>query len=219
MTLITLSATYGAGGSWVGPELARRSGVPFLDRAIPAAVAERLAVPLEEVLASDERGGSAFDRFIELFAPLGAAWGAPPEAIGASGAASVYRHETERIMRERATAGSGVILGRGAAVVLRDDPRALHVRLDGPEDRRAEQAMAFLHENRETTRRVLRETDRARHAYVERFHGVDARDPALYHLVVDSTALPLATVVDLILAAAAGRAAAAGGVPGQSGVS
>ena len=40
--LIALSAAYGAGGSIIGPALADRLGVPFLDRAIPLAVADRL---------------------------------------------------------------------------------------------------------------------------------------------------------------------------------
>ena len=44
MSLVTLSATYGAGGSEVGPELAKRLGVPFVDRLIPSEVAARLAV-------------------------------------------------------------------------------------------------------------------------------------------------------------------------------
>jgi len=42
--LIALSASYGAGGNAIGPALAERLGVPFLDRAIPIRVAARLRV-------------------------------------------------------------------------------------------------------------------------------------------------------------------------------
>ena len=51
----------------------------------------------------------------------------------------------------------------------------------------------------------MRETDRAREAYVQQFYGVDARDAALYHLVIDSTALALDACVELIALAAAAR--------------
>ena len=34
------------------------------------------------------------------------------------------------------------------------------------------------------------------------FYGCDARDPALYHLVIDSTGVPLETVVEMIASAA-----------------
>jgi cytidylate kinase len=52
----------------------------------------------------------------------------------------------------------------------------------------------------------MRETDRARETYVQQFYGVDARDAALYHLVIDSTVLSLDACVALIAAAAADRA-------------
>ena len=57
--VVTISASYGAGGAYVGPKLAERLGVPFVDRAIPNEVAQRLAVPLTE--ARDGRGVSHFE--------------------------------------------------------------------------------------------------------------------------------------------------------------
>jgi cytidylate kinase len=86
--------------------------------------------------------------------------------------------------------------------VLRDSPRALHVRLDGPPAARAGQAARIEGVDLETAKRRLAETDRAREAYVRYFYGVDARDPALYHLVLDSTALAAELCVDLIARAA-----------------
>ena len=46
MTVVTLSASYGAGGSQVGPRLADRLGVAFIDRVIPTTVAGKLWRPL-----------------------------------------------------------------------------------------------------------------------------------------------------------------------------
>jgi cytidylate kinase len=59
--------------------------------------------------------------------------------------------------------------------------------------------------DRETAERRMRETDRAREAYVQQFYGVDAHDPALYHLVIDSTVLGLDACVDLIALAVKAR--------------
>src|SRR5207247_9729693 len=69
MTVVTLSASYGAGGSQVGPRLAERLGVPFLDRVVPVAVAERLAVPLADALAHDDAVRSVLERLLMRFAP------------------------------------------------------------------------------------------------------------------------------------------------------
>ena len=43
--VVTLAALYGAGGSVVGPQVAQRLGVPFLDRGISQAVAFRAGLP------------------------------------------------------------------------------------------------------------------------------------------------------------------------------
>jgi len=197
--LVTISASYGAGGSQIGPALAKRLGVEFLDRAIPTRVADRLQVPIDDALAHDESIGDAIGRFVSSFALL-------PELAGAMVQAGVlsgedYRRETERLIREHADGGA-VILGRAAAVILRDEPYALHVRLDGPPERRVENAMKLEGLDRADAERLRKSGDRAREAYVRHFYGCDARDPSLYHLVIDSTALAASTVVEVIAAAA-----------------
>jgi hypothetical protein len=140
MPVVTISASYGAGGSQVGPQLADRLGVAFLDRAIPTAVAERLTVPLSEAIAHDEAVRSVLERLLVRFAPAAQAFSGatpPPEILDERS----YLKVTEDVIRERAASGDGaVILGRAAAVVLADVPGALHVRLDGPRERRIEQA-------------------------------------------------------------------------------
>lgn len=207
MIVITLSAAYGAGGSEIGPVLAQRLGVPFLDRAIPAAVADRLAVPLEEALARDQAVDSLLERVLVRLAPSGQVFGGAlaPEVLDDR----PYLAATEAIIRERAEHGA-VILGRGGALVLRDHPSALHVRLDGPREGRVEQAAQALGIERREAERRLKETDRAREAYLHQYYGAEARDPHLYHLVLDSTAIALDACAELIILAARSRAALAG---------
>jgi len=204
MTVVTLSASYGAGGSQVGPRLADRLGVAFIDRVIPTAVAERLAVPLDDALAHDDAVRGMLERMLMRFAPAAQAFSgaaAPTEMVDERS----FLRATEAVIRERCAEGSGVVLGRAAAVVLRDRPGALHVRLDGPPERRLDQAMELEGIDRESAERHMRETDRAREAYVQQFYAADARDARLYHLVIDSTALALDACVELIALAAAAR--------------
>jgi cytidylate kinase len=202
--VVTVSASYGAGGSQIAPRLAERLDLPLLDRAIPTAVAERLAVPLGDAEAHDEAVRSVLERLLLRFAP------AAQTFAGASPAPEIvdersYLRCTEDVIRERAAHGA-VILGRAGAVVLRDEPDALHVRLDGPRERRLAQAMALNGIDRETAERVMRETDRARETYVQQFYGVDAHTSELYHLMIDSTKIGLDACVELIAAAAAAAA-------------
>jgi cytidylate kinase len=197
MPLITLSASYGSGGSRIGPDVAAALDVPFLDRAIPAAVAEHLDLSADEVLAHEESAGG-------LLARIRSSLALSPEHDE-----DYFRLETERVLREQAATGNAVILGRAAAVVLRDDQRALHVRVDGPVDRRIAQAMALEDVDMTEAERRLKQNDSAREGYVHHYYGVSARDPRLYHLVIDSTVIPLDACVELIVAAARAREHAA----------
>jgi hypothetical protein len=218
MCLVTLSASYGAGGSQVGPDLARRLDVPFVDRVIRTDVAAGLTDPVEASLRHDDVTSSHFlTRLLKSLAPIGGAYGvgeADPEPTGQLGIADA----AERTIFERADSGHGVILGRAGAVVLRDDPRATHVRLDGPREARLLQAMRIQGIDRETADRRMKETDRARYQYVRVLRHADARDPALYHLMIDSTVIDLDACVEVIALAAEKRAAAAPTGPGTADV-
>lgn len=214
--LVTISSAYGAGGSVVAPALAERLGVPFLDRAIPLTVAERLAVPLGQALAAEDPS-PGLGRLLARFAQLVTLAGAGPGIGGRVGPQEEdFRTQTEQLLWELAETTGGVTLGRGGAIVLADVRHALHVRLDGPAEARLRQAIERGGVERERAKRAMRDTDRARRAYVRHFYRRDARNPALYHLVIDSTAVPLETCVELIAIAALPRlkAARAAGSPG-----
>ena len=75
ITLVTISAAYGAGGSLVGPALAERLGVPFVDRAVPAAIADRLGISHDAAERLDENVESGIERILAHLAPMGEFYG------------------------------------------------------------------------------------------------------------------------------------------------
>jgi len=196
MGVVTLSASYGAGGPEIAPAVAERLGLPFHDRVIPVQVAGRLGVPVEEAEANDETVVTGLWRMV-------ANLGTMPDAVGGVLPSSTvpdaraFREQTERVLQEIAGGGGGVVLGRAAALVLHDRSDALHVRLDAPPERRVSAVVARTGRPRDEVRRELEANDRAREAYVRHFYRVDPRSPRNYHLVVDGTALPLAPVAAL----------------------
>ena len=112
----------------------------------------------------------------------------------------------EQEVGDFAASGRGVILGRGGAVLLREHRRALHVLLDGPVHARVEQAMTMEGIDRRTAEHRLARMDRFRRSYVEVLYGVDVREPGLFHLVLDSTAIALPDCVEVIAETALRRA-------------
>jgi cytidylate kinase len=196
--VVTISASFGAGGSVIGPAVAERLELPFLDRAIPAAVAQQLDVPLEEALAQDEQPPSRLERLLGVFAQ--AATPLAPEAMPVD-SNETFLARTEEVMRTAARETGGVLLGRAGMVVLRDYAGALHVRLDGPRDARARQGRRIESLDEEEVQHRLGVTDRARETYVRHFYRTDPTDCDLFHLVLDSTTLTLDVCVEIIVAA------------------
>jgi cytidylate kinase len=200
--LVTVSASYGAGGSVVAPELARRLGVPFLHRVTTNTGGLAEPVPCLERLTPDESEKVPAHR---LLASLTHAM-----PVGPTQSPLPARHHDESMRRDceeeihlLASGGAGVILGRGAAVVLGKD-LGFHVRLDGPPEARLAQGAAIERLSEDEARTHMAAADRARTAYVRRLYRVDPADPVHYHLVIDSTAVPLDVVTELVLAAAKG---------------
>jgi cytidylate kinase len=105
------------------------------------------------------------------------------------------------VLRELAK-GGGVVLGRAGAVVLAHHPAALHVRLDARREVRIRRVMAHESMTQDEATALLDDTDRAWESYVKHFYKTDPRDPRLYHLMIDSTAVSLDTCGDLIVTAA-----------------
>jgi cytidylate kinase len=170
------------------PLLAQRLGLPFADRLLnplgpsPAASKEQIT---KEELADQPRS-----QLLEGLLLLGTAWSIPATS-DAQDSPERLRSEVERSIAELLDAGGAVILGRAAAVVIGRRSGAFHVRLDGPQERRARRGAAWEGVTVDEARTHLTKADVARARYVQRLYGRDPGDPALYHLIVDSTVITL----------------------------
>jgi hypothetical protein len=130
-SVVTL-ALFGAGGHVVGPRVAERLGVPYLDRGILAGVAKQMHVPESAVAGYDpesqELPHSPLRRYFYSLGHMTTADASPASSLEFDD--DRYRIETEEFLAKATTEG-GVVLGRGGQVVLRAVPGVLHVLLHG----------------------------------------------------------------------------------------
>lgn len=196
--VITVSATYGAGGSVIAPRLAAELGLPFVDRLITAdASADALRRASQEGLVEGELESTPTGRFLSYFAraaTVGAVIGPEPDLLDDDD----IRARTEDALQALRAGSGGVVLGRAGAIVLASRPRAYHVRLDGPMERRVAWAAPFEQLDIESARRRQAETDRARTSFVKRLYRKDPADPSLYHLVLDPTVIGIDAAIEVI---------------------
>lgn len=211
MPVVTVSRQFGAGGNAVGRLLARRFGAEYLDRDVVFEAARRAGIPEAIAYELDERTPGWVTR---LGMALVAAY---PEAIipDMSGEAAVPGDEdrvaglTRDVIVEAADRGNAVIVGRGGAFVLRDRPTVLHVQLVASLEARVRYCRMRVEEldvpeppDDASLARLCEGVDAARSDYLRRHFGVDWRDPAHYHLILDTGRLGLETTAALIATAA-----------------
>jgi cytidylate kinase-like protein len=210
MPVIAIARELGTRAPEISQRVAGELGAAVLDRRIIDEIARRLRIPTEEAERLDESREGLLDRILSGLArdPVsygaGDAWTWTPPYPGdpTFDIHRASRRVTEDVIAEAARLGNVVIVGRGAAYLVRDRPAALRVFLRAPvEARRAEVASA-LGVDAATAARRVRESDANRGAYVREAYHLDWRDPASYDLVIDTSRLDSEAAAEVILAAA-----------------
>jgi cytidylate kinase len=142
----------------------------------------------------EEAPGSFMGRLLQALGSASIEFAAPPEATAWTPPYNDPTFDTRKavleitreVIRESARSGNAVIVGRGGAYILHDDPRALHVFLRGSEaDRVAALREAFGYDEEEARQR-LRRMDANRKAYVRQVYDRDWLDSSHYHMVLDT---------------------------------
>jgi len=201
---------YGAGGETVGSMVAEQLSAELVDGKFFVEVARRLELPPDEVERQDEVPGSFLNRVLQALGTASIEFAAPPEATAWTPPHSDPTFDTRKavlqitqeLIREAARTGNAVIVGRGAAYLLRDHPRALHVFLRGSERERVAVVRQAFGYAEEEARRRIKQVDVNRRAYVRQVYNHDWLDPAHYHLVLDTGRLGYERAAAAIVAAA-----------------
>lgn len=195
--VITLFEAYGSGAGYVGPRVAEQLRLPYHEQAFSS---EQL-----EQDAADREQESVLSR---VFTGLGrTSYGGLSAATTAGGVSEIQRDDHElvtentRIVREYAAQG-GVIFGRNGALILKNHPAALHVRLDGPVKARVERAATDFDISTARAAKRQKREDEVRAEMSLTFYGWDPRKIDHYDLVLNTGQLDLDTAVAIIVQAA-----------------
>lgn len=209
MAVITIARQFGAGGSDVAAIVAERLGAEVVDKSLIAEVAGRLDVETGDVEAEDEHPSRVVDRLVRAMTPMALEFGAvwdPPYVDPAFDPRKAVIELTREIIREVASRGNAVIVGRGGAFLLADRPDAVHVYLCAPLEQRVATVMRRFELSEADARRRVHETDANRTAYAHQLFGADWGDPIHYDLVLNTGRLGYEGSAEVILAVAERRA-------------
>ena len=197
--VITVSAPLGAGGDQVAQRLAGELNLPFVDRAIPAAVAEQLSVPVASAQARDDRREPGALRLLVSAANTEPLFGLEVAGIDFDDE-DQFRLATEAQLWKLAATSGGVILGRVGAVILAGHPRAIHVRVAASRATRCRRVHEYGGLDEPAALRLIDRTDRARADYARHLYGADLNDPGLYDLIVATDKLSIEDAAQVVTA-------------------
>jgi cytidylate kinase len=203
MTVITISRQFGAGGVTLGREVAQRLGISFFDNELIQMVAEQAKVTTTTVEHIEREAGGKLLKFISSLVSKSLIERVLDDKRGYIDE-KIYVDLLHRIIEKIASAGDAVILGRGSQYILRDHPGTVHVLLVAEKHTR----FAFMEEHYEMTPpqavRIVGLEDKRRANLYSKFGREDYDQPALYHLVLNMTRMPIDRACDMVCALAQG---------------
>ncbi|MDO5681784.1 MAG: cytidylate kinase family protein, partial [Propionibacteriaceae bacterium] len=189
--VVTINEQYGAGGTYIGQQVAERLGVPFVGSRFTSA-------ELEEIDKAAE-AEPTMNRWLWDFAHTSNADIDAAVRADAESNTRVVRENTADVVRLVKDDG-GVVLGRDATRVLALMRGAFHVRVEAPVRVRIDRAAETARISREAAAQRQSREDRMRNEMSWRLMKYDATDHSYYDLVVN-TADSLDDAVEQIVAA------------------
>jgi cytidylate kinase len=186
MPLITVSRMVGAGGAELAARVAAVLGWQLVDNALVDSVAERLGVPVAEVVEREERVPTLVQRLADALA-LGA-----PEVLSGSTPTQLPPSEerilevTANVIEEAVASGPTVVVGRGAQWVLGAREDSLHVFCYASRPELAARLAARLSLSLKDAERYVVESNRQREQYVRSHWNRSWLAHENYHLCLNT---------------------------------
>ena len=188
--IITISREFGSGGRTIGKKLSERLGVECYDSRIIAETAKESGFTEEYVESqSEDTQGSG------IFGWLAGSY------YGDSNTHQIWNIQYD-VIRDIASRGPCVIVGRCADYILHDFDNVLRVFIHADDEVRVKRILEEYGETDEEPHARLKEKDKKRKAYYEFITGNEWGKSTSFDLTLDSGTLGLDTCVDIIARAA-----------------
>ena len=229
MTVVAIGGLTGGGGRLLGPMVAEKLDADYVDRLILTRAARLVGATVEALHEREERAPTRADRFsgfLHRILERSAATGVSGDPYFGPGSMAFLteefeeippqpatrRHEVEdkayieaihNVIDEMASSGNVVLVGRAAALILRDEPNVLRVGAVADLDDRITRIMERDRIDRKQAEKVVADRDEAREHYFRRFFGIeDPDDPHLYHIVINTSVMNLEYASEVVADAA-----------------
>lgn len=185
--IITISREFGAGGSAIGTEVAKRLGYEFYDKAIILRAAKESNIDVESILRWDEKVPANFGFAQSLFdfynRPLNE---------------KLFEVQKD-VIRKIGEKGNCVIVGRNANTILKEFDNSLHVFVHAAPYWRIEHMKEKMPDTTEAKiSEEMRAIDKARKKYCAYYTNTEFGVADYYDISLNSSTLGIETCIETI---------------------
>ena len=196
-TIIAIGRQYGSGGREIGELLSDMTGIPFFDRELVAAAAEKSGVSKDVYSHIDETATNSL-----LYALSTGAYTLSSHFTTVSDLPlndKLYIIQTNLIKDIVKENGACVIVGRCADYILKDDPRCMSVFIHAPLKDRVKRIMEKEGLDAAAAESRIIKTDKKRANYYNFYTNREWGDINNYELCINSAVLGKQKTAELIL--------------------
>ncbi len=167
--IITISRMHGSRGKYIGELVAKKLGIPYYYKELTAIAAEESGLDKEFISKLNQKSNILHDLYLTT-APV-------KYAIEAQ----------EKVIKEIASKGSCVIVGRAADYVLRNNEKVVKIFIYAPIDYRVNSIMEMYGDNKTDAKKNINKSDKNRASYYNMISSCTFGDVNNYDLCIDSS--------------------------------
>lgn len=179
-TIITISRTHGTKGKFIGKLVAEKLGIPYYYKELTAIAAQNSGIEKEFIAKLNQKNNVLHELYLTT-APV-------KYAIEAQ----------EKVIKEIASKGSCVIVGRGADYVLRNHKKLVRIFLYAPKEYRINSIMEMYNDNVHDAKKYITQSDKNRAAYYHLISNATFGNVNNYDLCID-TSIGVEKTTDIIV--------------------
>lgn len=192
--VITISRQFGSGGRAVGQKLAQKLDIPFYDKELISLAAKESGMNPEVFKSIDETAANSllYSLSMGMYNFNG------PLAMGDLPVNDKLYLLQHQLIKEIATKGPSVIVGRCADYVLKDNPHIINVFIYADMEYRKKRAVTVHNIEERRAETIINKTDKTRANYYSFYTGQKWGVAQNYDLCIDSSKLSDDKIVELI---------------------
>src|SRR5665213_1112353 len=183
--VLTIDREYGSGAIEIAQKLAERLGWKLWDQLLTDEVARHFECESHQIERHEERRDPLYYRIFKAFL-RGSYEGSLITPQMKMADAENIRRVSEQVVRKAAAEGNAVIVGRGSAYYLRDQPECFHVFIYAPFEEKVRRLQQPGKSEGEATQ-LVQTVDRDRADFIRQSFGIQFPARHFFHLMVNST--------------------------------